>query len=235
MKENIIRMYTEERKTPTLIARDLKCDISIVNSIIDSEGIRRKLSSHNVENGKKRLKNVSISIEEIVRIYKDTKSTYRTSELTNISRYKLMKILKAENALLDQSEAASIRNKGYVARLAEQLKTEIKEVNRDVVYSSSKWSSLKALVKKHRNNKCEECGVSENLEVHHILPLALYPDAFFDVHNMRLFCEACHFKVGHHSDWRNINLTLVTDLLIEKYQIDRERLSEKTPNGDATV
>jgi len=235
MKHLIIEKYQQENKTPTLIARDLGIKIDVVNSIIDDAGIRRTQSLHKVANGKKRKKELTHPLEEIIRVYKETQSTYRTSEKLGISRYKLMLVLKEEGILTSQSEAASIRNRGYVKRLSEQLKEEIKVVDRNVVYGSSKWQSLKALVRKHRNNKCENCESLNNLELHHILPLALYPDAFFDVDNLKLFCESCHFKIGHHSDWRNINLTLVNDLLIARYNLDRERLSEKTPKGEATV
>jgi len=217
MEQTVVVKYQQENKTPTLIARELGISVAEVNTIIDSLNIRKKQSLHNVNNGKKRLKQPTVSTEEIVKVYNETQSTYRTSEILKISRYKLMTILKQEGVLNTQSKAASIRNKGYVKKLSEQLKEEIKVVDRDVVYSSSKWSSLKALVKKHRNCKCENCGVSERLELHHILPLSLYPDAFFDVDNLKLFCEECHFSLGHDKDWLKGEFIGGSDILIEMY------------------
>jgi len=42
------------------------------------------------------------------------------------------------------------------------------------------------------NDTCQKCGTTENLEAHHILPWALFPELRFEVENGITLCEGCH-------------------------------------------
>lgn len=228
-------MYLDENKTATLIARSLKLDKNVVDQIIDTLGIRKNRSKHNIENGKLRFKALNFSVEQIKEVYERTLSSYKVAEELNITPYKAKATLKELGLLRNQSEAASTRNRGYVKKLCLKLNTEMIEIDRKNLYDSTNFRALKKLVIKHRNSKCENCSSINNLQIHHILPLSSNKEAFFDVDNMKVFCPKCHFKVGHNGNWTKININLITDVLIKRYNIDRERLNEETPNGDAKV
>jgi hypothetical protein len=46
-------------------------------------------------------------------------------------------------------------------------------------------------------NFCEYCNSTENLHVHHIHPIKLEPGYVLDPINGIVFCEKCHYKIGH--------------------------------------
>jgi hypothetical protein len=46
-------------------------------------------------------------------------------------------------------------------------------------------------------NFCEHCQSKENLHTHHIQPIKLYPGYALDPDNGIIFCEDCHYEIGH--------------------------------------
>jgi hypothetical protein len=46
-------------------------------------------------------------------------------------------------------------------------------------------------------NFCEHCQSKENLHAHHIQPIKLYPGYALDPDNGIIFCEDCHYEIGH--------------------------------------
>jgi hypothetical protein len=63
----------------------------------------------------------------------------------------------------------------------------------DIVANIESWSRV---VKEKYNNKCAFCGSTENLESHHILPQAVYPQFRLDLENGICVCEKCHRLLG---------------------------------------
>jgi hypothetical protein len=49
----------------------------------------------------------------------------------------------------------------------------------------------------HKENFCEKCHSIENLHCHHEMPQKLYPGYSLDPINGVIFCEKCHFELGH--------------------------------------
>ena len=48
---------------------------------------------------------------------------------------------------------------------------------------------------KSRDVCCQVCGEQDKqLQCHHILPVALYPDLAYDEKNMITLCQVCHAK-----------------------------------------
>lgn len=73
---------------------------------------------------------------------------------------------------------------------------------------SARWPG----VRKHFlevENKCQWCGGTENLEVHHMQPFHLHPELELDPKNLITLCEKagleCHLHVGHKNDWHGFN------------------------------
>ncbi len=51
-----------------------------------------------------------------------------------------------------------------------------------------------------RHPRCEACGGSYNLNVHHIKPFHLYPELELDEGNLITLCREHHFRIGHDPD-----------------------------------
>lgn len=76
---------------------------------------------------------------------------------------------------------------------------------------SSAWRSVRA---DHLEEfpECAVCGSARNLEVHHILPFAMFPDLELEPGNLLTLCEHgrlkslnCHLLIGHLGDYRKFN------------------------------
>lgn len=62
-------------------------------------------------------------------------------------------------------------------------------------------NSWKTAVKK-RDKVCQCCGTStEQLQVHHVMPLSVYPDFATDVNNGIVLCQKCHTQ--YHKEWKD--------------------------------
>lgn len=70
----------------------------------------------------------------------------------------------------------------------------------------SKWRRVR---NKHVESQpyCQCCGREDNLEVHHITPWSTGVGRY-DEDNLVTLCRPCHFRFGHLSNWRDINILL---------------------------
>jgi len=50
-------------------------------------------------------------------------------------------------------------------------------------------------VLKRDNYICQKCGLTSNLEAHHIKEFARYPDLRFDINNGLTVCKPCHKEI----------------------------------------
>jgi len=88
-------------------------------------------------------------------------------------------------------------------RSAKQLHNLINE-NPEIPHTQEEYSTWRNEVY-HRQrvenntdiNFCEKCQATENLHVHHIQPQKLEPGYSLDPINGIVFCEKCHYEIGH--------------------------------------
>lgn len=74
------------------------------------------------------------------------------------------------------------------------------------VRRSSKWPAVrKAHLAQHP--RCEACGTTKNLNVHHIFPYHLSPEGELTEANLITLCEGsvinCHLYWGHNLNWKS--------------------------------
>ena len=63
--------------------------------------------------------------------------------------------------------------------------------------NSARWKRLRA-AHLEKEPECAVCGRTANLEVHHIVPVAVDKSREFDAHNLITLCATpCHFAFGH--------------------------------------
>jgi 5-methylcytosine-specific restriction endonuclease McrA len=76
---------------------------------------------------------------------------------------------------------------------------------------SSKWSSVrKDFLKK--NPKCSACGKTNDIEVHHIVPVHINPELELNQENLIALCgKNCHIIFGHLMDFRSWNKDVIED------------------------
>lgn len=81
---------------------------------------------------------------------------------------------------------------------------------------SGQWPTVR---KKHltEHPRCEVCGGTTKLEVHHVRPFHLHPDLELDQGNLITLCEAnhgganCHLLFGHLGNFKSFNVDVHED------------------------
>lgn len=75
---------------------------------------------------------------------------------------------------------------------------------------SPRWQTVrkKFLV---ANPECAACGTTKKLEVHHVLPVHVWPLGELLTANMLPLCRTCHFTFGHLKNWDKYNPTVRED------------------------
>ena len=63
-------------------------------------------------------------------------------------------------------------------------------LTRKQTMNTASWS--KAI--KERDGKCMDCGTTESLHAHHILPKSTHPELRLELSNGKTLCYACHKK-----------------------------------------
>jgi 5-methylcytosine-specific restriction endonuclease McrA len=75
---------------------------------------------------------------------------------------------------------------------------EWKELNRKniarVARNRSNKKEFKERVRSLIEQRCWNCGCSENLQIHHIVPIKDRPDSAMDLNNLIMLCGTCHSR-----------------------------------------
>lgn len=78
--------------------------------------------------------------------------------------------------------------------------------DRDNIDSTYRMKDIRREVKAAQGNRCPICGeVSEQMELHHILPVARFPELWDDRRNCVALCHDCHKEI-HCNPWANIRM-----------------------------
>ena len=78
--------------------------------------------------------------------------------------------------------------------------------DRDNIDSTYRMKYIRRDVKAAQGNRCPMCGeVSERMELHHILPVARFPELWDDRRNCVALCHGCHKEI-HCNPWANIRM-----------------------------
>lgn len=75
--------------------------------------------------------------------------------------------------------------------------SDLNKTNRQRLASTQKYIKFRKKILIRDNYTCVLCGfegLSNELQLDHILPCKKYPELFFDDNNVRILCEKCHYK-----------------------------------------
>ena len=88
---------------------------------------------------------------------------------------------------------------------------------------SPKWKDVR---KKHidKQNQCQFCGSSKNLEVHHIVPVHINPELELDPDNLITLCDKnCHLLIGHFMNFKSWNPEVIKECNIMQNNIKNRK------------
>lgn len=73
----------------------------------------------------------------------------------------------------------------------QRKESAFKGATRYANYNTPEWKALRTKIIKQRG-KCELCGSTYRLQVHHIIPARVRPDLFLNENNLQVLCQTCH-------------------------------------------
>jgi hypothetical protein len=75
-----------------------------------------------------------------------------------------------------------------------------------LIHRSPKWGKVRKQFLKDNGNICACCSRTDNLNVHHIIPVHIDPSLELERSNLIILCEKpCHIYVGHNGSWEAYN------------------------------
>jgi len=97
----------------------------------------------------------------------------------------------------------------------------------------TEWQSTKAK-RKHRkaHPDCACCGAKptffgKNSDVHHDIPVHVFPERACDPTNLTTLCRHCHFEIGHLENWKDWNIALNQTIKAMRIAIEDTAISGK--------
>lgn len=188
-------------------------------------------------------------VNEICELYKSNLSVIETAKKVNLGKNKTRKILKEQGILLTISDYAKLRtgesNPFYGKKHSEEnrnkhseyMKTRLGKLNPNYRHGNYKrrprdfkiaeFRPIRNFVFNRDKHTCQLTGAKGgHLHAHHLIPHWVCEAAYFDPENLITVSTEAHLKLCHNNNWWSFNVSLIPDKLLEKYNLDRERLNE---------
>lgn len=127
---------------------------------------------------------------------------------------------------IETKDALSIMAQQRLAELNPNFK-DGKYLRRPRDFMQAEFTRLRNFVFNRDNYTCTLTKIKGgNLHAHHVIPYWVCPEAYLDIENLITVSSSAHKEICHKGSWVNFNVELITDSLILKYNLDRERLNE---------
>lgn len=183
------RGWQTKKKCPI---KSVEAIINVINGIV----IQRRKSNRDTNTGKKikqtlphkkqaQTKKEKINVEDVVKLSLDErKNLYeKIDSIPKKGRTKKQKLIRR---LLRRSFSAQ----------------EIKEIERrkrkeyyNRLLEDKRWKEFRLKVLSERGNKCECCGGTDVLQIHHTFYISGKMPWEYEINDMRVLCKRCHQRI----------------------------------------
>lgn len=94
-------------------------------------------------------------------------------------------------------------------------------------FLETEFKALRNLVYKRDNHTCQLTQKrGGDLHAHHLIPYWICKEAYLDIDNIITVSKEAHLEICHLKDWARFNVDIISDSLLNKYKLNRERLNE---------
>ena len=181
--------WQTKRKYPI---KSLEAIINVINGIV----VRRRKSNRDTNTGKKIKQTLvpkkqanknkeKINVEDVFKLSLEERKNlyYKIDSIPKKGRTKQQKLIRR---LLRRSFSAQ----------------EIKEIERrkrkeyyNRLLEDKRWKEFRLKVMSERGNKCECCGGTDILQIHHTFYMSGKMPWEYDIKDMRVLCKKCHQRI----------------------------------------
>ena len=185
------RGWLTKKKTPI---QSLETLINVINGIV----IRRRKSNRDTNTGKK--------IKQTLSPKKPANTKKEKINAADVVKLSLDERKKLYEKIDSIPKKGRTKQQKLIRRLLRRSFTaqEIKEIERrkrkeyyNRLLEDKRWKEFRLKVLSERGNKCECCGGTDVLQIHHTFYIRGKMPRAYDINDMRVLCRTCHKKIHH--------------------------------------
>lgn len=180
---------TKKKKTPIVSLENI---IDVINGIV----IRRRNSNRDTNTGKKikqtlphkkpaNTKKEKINVADVVKLSFDERINLyeKIDSIPNKGRTKRQKLIR--KAL----------KRSFTVQELQAYKKRKRQKYYEHLLEDKRWKEFRLKVMSERGNKCECCGGTHILQIHHTFYISGKMPWEYDINDMRVLCRTCHQRI----------------------------------------
>ena len=185
------RGWLTKKKTPI---QSLETLINVINGIV----IQRRKSNRDTNTGKKikqtsvpkptaSAKKEKINAEDVVKLNLDErKKLYeKIDSIPKKGRTKQQKLIRR------------LLRRSFTAQEIKEIERRKRKEYYNRLLEDKRWKEFRLKVLSERGNKCEFCGGTDVLQIHHTFYIRGKMPWEYEINDMRVLCRTCHQKIHH--------------------------------------
>ena len=183
------RGWLTKKKTPI---QSLETLINVINGIV----IQRRKSNRDTNTGKKikqtsvpkptaSAKKEKINAEDVVKLNLDErKKLYeKIDSIPKKGRTKQQKLIRR------------LLRRSFTAQEIKEIERRKRKEYYNRLLEDKRWKEFRLKVLSERGNKCEFCGGTDVLQIHHTFYIRGKMPWEYDIKDMRVLCKKCHQRI----------------------------------------
>lgn len=185
------RGWKTKKKTPI---QSLETLINVINGIV----IQRRKSNRDTNTGKKikqtlvskkpaNTKKEKINAEDVVKLSLDERKRL----------YKEIDSIPKKGRTKQQKLIRRILRRSLTAQVIKEIERRKRKEYYNRLLKDKRWKEFRLKVMSERGSKCECCGGTDILQIHHTFYISGKMPWEYDIKDMRVLCRTCHQKIHH--------------------------------------
>ena len=183
------RRWLTKKKTPI---QSLETLINVINGIV----IQRRKSNRDTNTGKKikqtsvpkptaSTKKEKINASDVVKLSLDERKKlyYKIDSIPKKGRTKQQKLIRKK------------LRRSFTAQVLKDIESHKRKEYYNRLLEDKRWKEFRLKVLSERGNKCECCGRTDILQIHHTFYISGKMPWEYDVKDMRVLCKKCHQRI----------------------------------------
>lgn len=183
------RGWQTKKKTPI---QSLEAIINVINGIV----IRRRKNNRDTNTGKK-IKQ-ALSPKKSKNIKKEKANAADVVKLSLDERKKLYEKIDSipkKERTKQQKLIRRLLRRSFTAQEIKEIERRKRKEYYNRLLEDKRWKEFRLKVLSERGNKCECCGGTDILQIHHTFYISGKMPWEYDIKDMRVLCKKCHQRI----------------------------------------